>query len=453
MSMEKLNLLKDKESKVFFHYLVPAVCSTLVTSVYLLVDTLIIGQGVGALGISALNIFMPFFLLFNGIGLLFGIGSGILISSEDGMGNKKKANQYFATGFVSILSIAIILGLIWNYYLQPLCVILGANSDTIDLVLEYGKCIMAFAPVFMMSNYFAPIVRNMKNPKLVMCAVLTGSVLNVILDYVFVFPMDMGMFGAAAATVIGSLTTLLVLSTHFIKKQNRVKINKETISLNLLAPIFKCGFSSLIMEVASGFVIFIFNIQILKYIGNNGIVVYGIISNCVLVGLALFNGVAQAAQPIIATNFGAGLNTRVKKVLKYALITTTIIGVSLFAVVFLFTGQIIKVFVQANSEILSVGIPALRLYLSAFCIMNINILISGYFQSVGKEKIAIYVSIVRGFLLNIILAFVLPSVLPATILWAIVPLSELITLIGIAFYAKNSSTIENTALNEEFISA
>ena len=451
--MEKLNLLKDKESKVFFHYLVPAVCSTLVTSVYLLVDTLIIGQGVGALGISALNIFMPFFLLFNGIGLLFGIGSGILISSEDGMGNKKKANQYFATGFVSILSIAIILGLIWNYYLESLCIILGANSDTIDLVLEYGKCIMAFAPVFMMSNYFAPIVRNMKNPKLVMCAVLTGSVLNVILDYVFVFPMDMGMFGAAAATVIGSLTTLLVLSTHFIKKQNRVKINKETISLNLLAPIFKCGFSSLIMEVASGFVIFIFNIQILKYIGNNGIVVYGIISNCVLVGLALFNGVAQAAQPIIATNFGAGLNTRVKKVLKYALITTTIIGVSLFAVVFLFTGQIIKVFVQANSEILSVGIPALRLYLSAFCIMNINILISGYFQSVGKEKIAIYVSIVRGFLLNIILAFVLPSVLPATILWAIVPLSELITLIGIAFYAKNSSTIENTALNKEFISA
>ena len=451
--MEKLNLLKDKESKVFFHYLVPAVCSTLVTSVYLLVDTLIIGQGVGALGISALNIFMPFFLLFNGIGLLFGIGSGILISSEDGMGNKKKANQYFATGFVSILSIAIILGLIWNYYLQPLCVILGANSDTIDLVLEYGKCIMAFAPVFMMSNYFAPIVRNMKNPKLVMCAVLTGSVLNVILDYVFVFPMNMGMFGAALATVIGSVTTVLVLSTHFIKKQNRVKINKETISLNLLAPIFKCGFSSLIMEVASGFVIFIFNIQILKYIGNNGIVVYGIISNCVLVGLALFNGVAQAAQPIIATNFGAGLNTRVKKVLKYALITTTIIGVSLFAVVFLFTGQIIKVFVQANSEILSVGIPALRLYLSAFCIMNINILISSYFQSVGKEKVAIYISIIRGFLLNIVLAFVLPSVLPATVLWVVVPVSELITLVCITVYAKRNTSFENTSLNKELISA
>lgn len=451
--MEKLNLLRDKESKVFFHYLIPAVCSTLVTSVYLLVDTLIIGQGVGALGISALNIFMPFFLLFNGIGLLFGIGSGILISAEDGMGNKKKANQYFITGFVSILTVAIILCLIWNHYLEPLCVILGANSDTINLVLEYGKCIMMFAPVFMMSNYFAPIIRNMKNPKLVMCAVLTGSLLNIVLDYVFVFPMNMGMFGAAAATVIGSATTLLVLSTHFIKKQNRVKINKETISLNLLAPILKCGFSSLIMEVANGFVIFIFNIQILKYIGNNGIVVYGIISNCVLVGLALFNGVAQAAQPIIATNFGAGLNARVKKVLKYAMITTAIIGFSLFAVVFLFTGQVIQVFVKANAEILAVGIPALRIYLSAFCIMNINILVSSYFQSVGKEKVSIYISIIRGFLLNIVLAFVLPSVLPATILWAVVPLSELITLIFIAFYAKRSTDIENSVLNEEVVSA
>lgn len=451
--MEKLNLLKDKESKVFFHYLIPAVCSTLVTSVYLLVDTLIIGQGVGALGISALNIFMPFFLLFNGIGLLFGIGSGILISAEDGMGNKKKANQYFITGFISILTVAIILCLIWNHYLEPLCVILGANSDTINLVLEYGKCIMMFAPVFMMSNYFAPIIRNMKNPKLVMCAVLTGSLLNIVLDYVFVFPMNMGMFGAAAATVIGSATTLLVLSTHFIKKQNRVKINKETISLNLLAPILKCGFSSLIMEVANGFVIFIFNIQILKYIGNNGIVVYGIISNCVLVGLALFNGVAQAAQPIIATNFGAGLNARVKKVLKYAMITTAIIGFSLFAVVFLFTGQVIQVFVKANAEILAVGIPALRIYLSAFCIMNINILVSSYFQSVGKEKVSIYISIIRGFLLNIVLAFVLPSVLPATILWAVVPLSELITLIFIAFYAKRSTDIENSVLNEEVVSA
>ena len=451
--MEKLNLLRDKESKVFFHYLIPAVCSTLVTSVYLLVDTLIIGQGVGALGISALNIFMPFFLLFNGIGLLFGIGSGILISAEDGMGNKKKANQYFITGFVSILTVAIILCLIWNHYLEPLCVILGANSDTIDLVLEYGKCIMMFAPVFMMSNYFAPIIRNMKNPKLVMCAVLTGSLLNIVLDYVFVLPMNMGMFGAAAATVIGSATTLLVLSTHFIKKQNRVKINKETISLNLLAPILKCGFSSLIMEVANGFVIFIFNIQILKYIGNNGIVVYGIISNCVLVGLALFNGVAQAAQPIIATNFGAGLNARVKKVLKYAMITTAIIGFSLFAVVFLFTGQVIQVFVKANAEILAVGIPALRIYLSAFCIMNINILVSSYFQSVGKEKVSIYISIIRGFLLNIVLAFVLPSVLPATILWAVVPLSELITLIFIAFYAKRSTDLENSVLNEEVVSA
>lgn len=451
--MTNLNLLKDSEKKVFYHYLIPSICSTLVTSIYILVDTLIIGQGVGSDGISALNIFLPFFSIYNGIGLMFGLGGGILISTEEGIGNHKKADSYFNSSLIGTVIVGAIFTLLTNIYLEEILYFLGANENNISLVLEYGRCITLFIPIFIGTNFLSPIVRNKKSPKLAMISVIVGAGLNIILDYIFVFPMNMGMFGAALATAIGSLTTTLVLLIHFIKRKNRIKISFKEVSFSMIKKVVGCGISTFLMEVASGFVIFIFNIQILKYIGNNGIVVYGIISNCVLVGLALFNGVAQAAQPIIATNFGAGLNTRVKKVLKYALITTTIIGVSLFAVVFLFTGQIIKVFVQANSEILSVGIPALRLYLSAFCIMNINILISSYFQSVGKEKVAIYISIIRGFLLNIVLAFLLPSVLPSTVLWVVVPVSELITLVCITVYAKRNTSFENTSLNKELISA
>lgn len=221
--MENLNLLKDKESKVFYHYLIPAILSTLVTSVYVLVDTLIIGQGVGSLGISALNIFLPFFLIFNGIGLLFGIGSGILISTENGMGNKEKADKYFITGLISLLVTASIVWIIWNHYLYEICIFLGANNSNIDLVLEYGRCIMSCAPIFMISNYMSPIIRNMKNPKLVMIAVLIGSVLNMILDYIFVFPMQMGMFGAAFATVIGAFSTVSILLLHFVNKKIELK--------------------------------------------------------------------------------------------------------------------------------------------------------------------------------------------------------------------------------------
>ena len=161
--------------------------------------------------------------------------------------------------------------------------------------------------------------------------------------------MQMGMKGAAMATVIGSLITSLVLLTHFIKKKNRIKICTKGISFDMVKKIISCGSSSFLMEVASGFVIFIFNIQILKYIEDNGIVIYGIISNCIIVGISLFNGIAQASQPIIATNHGADEVKRVRNVLKYAMYTTIAIGIILFAIVFVFTKEVILVFVKPET--------------------------------------------------------------------------------------------------------
>ena len=438
VKMSSLNLLKDSEKKVFYHYLIPSICSTLVTSIYILVDTLIIGQGVGASGISALNIILPIYSLYMGIGLLFGIGGGILMSTEDGLGNTDKSNRYFVLSVLSISLVTIVFTVFCVLNLREISYFLGANDSSIDLVMEYGKYIVWASPIFICTNFLGPIVRNRKNPNLCMIAVLLGAGLNIVLDYLFVFPMQMGMKGAAIATVIGSLTTSLVLLTHFIKKKNRIKISFENLSLDMLKRIVSCGISSFLMEVASGFVIFIFNIQILKYIGDNGIVIYGIISNCILVGISLFNGVAQASQPIIATNFGANEKARVYNVLEYALYTTILVGSILLLIVCFFTEEVILVFVKANEDIINLGVPAIRSYLSAFCIMNINILMCNYFQSVGKEKLSVKISIIRGFLLNIVLLIIMPVVFGGGSLWFVVPITELITFIGIILYLRKN---------------
>ena len=432
--MASLNLLKDNEKKVFYHYLIPSICSTLVNSIYILVDTLIIGQGVGADGITALNIFLPFYSLYMGIGLMFGIGAGILMSTEDGVGDTEKSKKYFIASILGVSVVVIILTLVSIFKLRKISYMLGANENSIDLVMEYGKYIVFATPIFICTNFLGPIIRNRKDPNRCMVAVLVGAGLNIVLDYIFVFPMQMGMKGAAIATVIGSLTTSLVLITHFINKENRVKICIKGISFDMIMKIISCGSSSFLMEVATGFVIFIFNIQILKYIGDNGIVVYGIISNCILVGASLFNGVAQASQPIIATNHGANEVKRVKNIVKYALYTTIGMGIILYAVVFIFTKEVILVFVKADNTIINMGIPAIRMYLSAFCIMNINILMCNYFQSVGKEKLSVTISVIRGFLLNIILVFIMPFALGGNSLWLVVPITEIITFIGIDIY-------------------
>ena len=438
--MSSLNLLKDNEKKIFFHYLIPSICSTLVTSIYILVDTLIIGQGVGSEGISALNIFLPFYSLYMGIGLMFGIGGGILMSTEEGSGNIEKSKGYLITSGILVSIVAITLTIVSVLNLRKICFILGANENSIDLVVEYGKYIVLATPIFICTNFLGPIVRNRKDPNLCMVGVILGSVINIVLDYIFVFPMNMGMKGAALATVIGSLITSLILLSHFIKKKNRIKISIKSLSFDMIKKIISCGSSSFLMEVASGFVIFIFNIQILKYIGDNGIVVYGIISNCILVGIALFNGVAQASQPIIATNFGADKNKRVSNVLRYAMYTTILIGSMLFITVFLFTKEVILVFVKADDIIIDMGIPAIRMYLSAFCLMNINILMCNYFQSVGKEKLSLSISIIRGFLLNIVLVLLIPFIFGGESLWIVVPITESITFIGICMYLFNVTT-------------
>ena len=257
----------------------------------------------------------------------------------------------------------------------------------------------------------------------------------------------MGMKGAAMATVIGSLITSLVLLTHFIKKKNRIKICTKGISFDMVKKIISCGSSSFLMEVASGFVIFIFNIQILKYIGDNGIVIYGIISNCIIVGISLFNGIAQASQPIIATNHGADEVKRVRNVLKYAMYTTIAIGIILFAIVFVFTKEVILVFVKADESIINMGITPIRMYLSAFCIMNINILMCNYFQSIGREKVSVSISIIRGFLLNIILVLIMPVVLGGNSLWIVVPITEIITFLGICIYLNRKAKVNYKTCN------
>ena len=201
------------------------------------------------------------------------------------------------------------------------------------------------------------------------------------------------------------------------------------------------------MEVASGFVIFIFNIQILKYIGDNGIVIYGIISNCIIVGISLFNGIAQASQPIIATNHGADEVKRVRNVLKYAMYTTIAIGIILFAIVFVFTKEVILVFVKADESIINMGITPIRMYLSAFCIMNINILMCNYFQSIGREKVSVSISIIRGFLLHIILVLIMPVVLGGNSFWIVVPITEIITFLGICIYSNRKAKVNYKACN------
>ena len=268
-----------------------------------------------------------------------------------------------------------------------------------------------------------------------MIAVLTGSGLNILLDYLFIFVFKMGMFGASFATSIGTSITVCILVIHFFTKKNTMRFSFRFFSIKALWEIAKCGFSSFLIECANAVLVFVFNHTLLKYIGSVGVTVYSIMSNVAVVCMSLFNGVTLAAQPIIATNHGADIHKRVLQVRHIGTITSSVIAVIIFCVGFFFPDLLIYSYVKGPTpEILELARYALRIYFFAYLFMNFNIFFSGYFQSTLRPVAAITIQILRSLLLSSVLVSVLPMIFGADAIWYAVPITECITFfVAMAF--------------------
>lgn len=437
--MKNINLLKDEPKKLFSRYLIPSISATLVTSIYILADTIIIGKGIGSDGIAALNLLLPLFSLFFGTGMLFGIGGAVLMAVANGQGNKKLANAYFTNAIFITTIVVILYFIIGNCFLEKIAYILGSSENSIELVMEYGRYLMIGIPVFVFSSFLQAFVRNDNAPKLAMIAVITGGVSNIILDLIFIYISKIGMKGAAVATVIGSTITVLILITHFLSKKNTMKIISGSIEVSKMKKIFQSGVPSFLIEIANGVIMFLFNLQLLRYMGEIGVVVYSIIANYALIAMSLFNGVAQATQPIMATNFGANKSDRVIMVRKNGIYTGIIIGVALFLIGALFPEIVVNIFINPTKEIVGISIPAIRIYFITFLMTSLNIIYSTYFQSIVKPKESMIICMLRGIILTGILVFVLPIFLGVTGIWIAMPIAEFITLLVSIFLVKKEN--------------
>lgn len=377
-----MNLLQDSVYKLYFKYFFPTMCAALSTSIYVLFDTIFIGQGVGSTGLTALNIVLPIYSIYFGTGLLIGIGGSTLMSIEKGRKREDKAQKIFTLSFILGLFLSLIYTVIGFVFLDEIAIILGATKEVLALVKEYMIVVVGGTIPFVMGSILAPFIRADKAPKRAMFAVIFSGFLNIILDYIFVFPLNMGMKGAAIATVFSYTISFLILLTHLLSKNNTLSFKKDFYKLSYVFRIIKCGLPSLFIEVSLGFVIFIFNIQILKLIGDDGVTAYSIISNIGIIAVALFNGISQTIQPLVSINIGANLKDRALKLRNLGLSTALLIGVVFFILCILFPDQIVRIFVKPSEKVLSIAINSIRIYSIAFIIMGINMVTGAYFQSV-----------------------------------------------------------------------
>ncbi|MFR1766801.1 MAG: MATE family efflux transporter [Lachnospira sp.] len=441
--MNTNNLTDESVSKLFFRYLIPSICGTMVTSIYVLADTIIIGKGIGIDAMAALNIVLPLFNLFFGSGLLFGVGGSVLMSIARGKKDDNTGCRYFSIAFILNLIVCIVLTALFSVFLKPIVRVLGATDVTMPYILEYAPYIIGGLVFFSFSSFLQTFVRNDGAPKLSMIAVITGGVTNIILDMLFVFTFGMGMAGAAIASVIGSVVTVFILTWHFFSKNNGLHFYFKGVRFKDIALIFNNGITSFFLEISSGIVMFVFNLQILKYIGDIGISLYGVITNTVIVVNCLCNGVNQAAQPLISVNFGAGFINRVNDVKKIgtrvAFIICSFIALAGLIVPDFFT----YLFMNPNEEILMMSKSAIRIYFAGFFAMGINMFATGYLQSTLKPLQSLILCLCRGCFLSILFVFILPIIFGTKGIWLAMPFAEFVSVIMACIFLK-SNTFVNT---------
>lgn len=436
--MKTSDLTTKPVSGLFFQYLIPSICGTMVTSIYVLADTIIIGKGIGIDAMAGLNIILPTFNLFFGTGLLCGVGGSVLMSVARGRGNTNLGEHYFTAALLWNLILSLLYMALFAWKMPEISRLLGGTDVTMPYIMNYIPYITIGIPAFSFSTFLQTFVRNDGAPKLSMAAVVSGGILNVILDIVFVYPLKMGMAGAAIASVLGSLLTDCILITHFFSRKNGLHFRFRGLYPAIFKRILANGFTSFLIEMSSGIVIFVFNLQILRYIGDIGVSLYGVITNSAIVVTCLCNGISQAAQPILSTNYGAGLHDRIRSLRKLGICTAFIIC-SVPALLGLIVPNLFTyIFLNPTKEILALSAPAIRTYFIGFFVTGINMFTINYFQATVQAVRSLTLCLLRGCLLNILFVYLLPILFGINGIWASVPLCEFLSLLLGMFLLKTS---------------
>lgn len=426
-------------TKTFFKYVSANILGMIGLSCYILADTFFIARGVGANGLTALNLAIPIYSIMNGLGLMIGMGGATRYSISKGNADSTVQKQIFTQALCFTLfwsSIFLILGITAA---RPISILLGANAETLHLTTEYIRIILIFTPFFMCNNLLICFVRNDGSPQLSMMAMLTGSFSNIIMDYILVFPFDLGMKGAALATAASPVLSILVLSIHFIKKNNQFHLCRIRPSLKRILDICALGSSSLIVEVSSGIVMLIFNLLILNISGNIGVAAYGVIANIALVLTSMYTGISQGVQPVISQCFGRREHKQIRQVLRYAFTTSVVLAVLSYLITFIWSQPIVAAFNKDSDPILNaIAENGMHIYFTAFLFVGINIITATFLSSTDHPKEAFILSIFRGFVLVIPMAFLLSFLFGINGIWLTLPITEFIVTIPAIYFIQKT---------------
>mgnify|MGYP002517541415 CR=1 FL=1 len=414
-------------TKQFFKYVSQNIFGLLGTSCYILADTYFISQAAGTDGVTLLNLCLPIYNFIFAIGSMMGLGAATRYAILRAQ-NDDRAQRYFSNAiFCAWLASApfVLVGI-----LSPggLLRLMGGDAGIVALGIPYARIFLLFTPFFMCNYIVSAFVRNDGDPSLAMVATLSGSLFNVVFDYIFMFPMGLGLAGAALATAVSPVLSIAICSRHFFKKENSVQFVRQLPSAKLLGQSCQLGISGFVGEMSSGVTTTVFNFLLLGLAGNVAVAAYGVVANFALVATAIFNGVAQGAQPLVSQCYGKNDKAGAKKLLILGSCTALALAALLYAVVFGMTDTLVGWFNSENSvQMAQFAHNGMRLYFIGYFFAGFNIVAAGYLSAVNRPAEASMTSICRGMAAIVVCSLVLSTLFGMNGVWTAFPASELLT--------------------------
>ena len=413
----------------FVQFVSATVVSQVVFSLYSMVDGLMVSIGVNEYAMSAVNLAIPFTNALFSIAVLFAVGSSTLIAIAIAQDKRHEANTLFSQNFATLLILGAVATALVLLFLEPFARLLGADEITLDYVKHYLLGIAPFSVCYLVSYNLEVLVKTDGYPRYALFTVITGCLTNCVLDYVAIFWLNMGVFGAAAATGISQLVTCVLYLIHFFSKKCTFHLRKFRFDPHLYARILPIGLADGVTELCTGLMIFLFNHTVLRCIGTDGVVTYTVIAYVNTVVINLMVGISQGSQPLVSFHYGKGEHDQCQKLLRYGLTTVCIIAPLLFLCVHFFAPQIVSVYLShASDELVTYSVRAFRHYGISYLLVGFNVVIGGFLTALERPIPAISISVGRGLVLQSAVLLTLAALFGGETLWYTPIISEALCL-------------------------
>lgn len=411
-------------------FVISPVLMMICTSLYSIVDGFFVSNYVGKTPFAAVNLIMPVCMGLGTIGTMVGTGGSAIVSQVLGEGNREKADKYFSMLVYFSIIISILLSAIGFIFARPIAVLLGATGELLENCVVYSRILFIALTAFVLQNVFQSFFVTAEKPSLSLKISIIAGVTNVVLDFLFIRVFHWGIAGAAIATGLGQVVGGIVPIIYFARENDSLlKLVRAGFDGKILLKTFSNGSSEMVTNLSTSLVNILYNFQLMKMAGENGVAAYGIIMYVNFIFMAIFFGYSIGSAPIIGYHYGAANQDELKNLFRKSVILMGGAGVVLTALAELLTVPLVTVFASYDAELFAMTCHGFRLYSFAFVIMGINVWGSAFFTALGNGVVSAAISFLRTLVFQIVVVIALPIFLGIDGIWLAIVAAELLALI------------------------